>query len=147
MDDIRLLPLTEHGDLTQLYLSAGLEIAEGWAALCHPVFSAAACQGDQILGGATVSRRFDRLVLDYLAVESSVRGLGLGKKLMKRCLEYAREAGEQPLWIAAKEPEFYLHLGAEETKDTALLEDCRRCPAYGESCQPKELIVYLKEDK
>ena len=146
MDDISLLPVPEHGDLTQLYLSAGLEIAEGWTALCHPVYSVVARRGDQILGGATVSRRFDRLVLDYLAIEASARGFGLGKRLMKRCLEYARKAGEKALWIAAKEPEFYLHLGAEKTEDIALLEDCRYCPEYGISCQPKELVFYLKEE-
>ena len=146
MDELRLLPVPEHADLTQLYLSAGLEIAEGWTAICNPVYSVAARLGDRILGAATVSRRFDRLVLDYLAVEPSAQGLGLGKKLTKRCLDYAREAGETALWIAAKKPAFYLHLEAEETEDTALLEDCRRCPEYGNSCQPKELVFYLKEE-
>ena len=102
-------------------------------------------RGESLLGAATVSRRFGRLVLDYVAVKGEARGLGLGKRLTDCCLAYAREAGENALWIAAKEPEFYKHMDAEETEDTALLADCRRCPDYLRACRPKELVFYLKE--
>lgn len=145
MDEIVLLRETEHGKLTSLYRSAGLEIGSDWIEVCHPVYSVAARRNGELLGAATVSRRFDRLVMDYLAVEPAARGLGLGRLLTARCMGFAGEAGEKALWIAAKEPEFYLHLKARETEDTALLEDCRRCPEYEKDCKPKELVFDLKE--
>ena len=145
MDEIRLAPEPEHEALTGLYRSAGLEIGEDWINENHPVFSAAARRGGALLGAATVSRRFRRLVLDYLAVEPEARGLGLGKALTERCLDFAREMGADALWVAAKEPGFYTGMRAEETEDTALLADCRRCPDYERNCWPKELVFYLKE--
>lgn len=145
MDKIRLEREADHGALTALYRDSGLEIGETWIEDDHPVFSVAARRGESLLGAATVSRRFDRLVLDYVAVKGEARGLGLGKRLTQCCLAYAREAGENALWIAAKEPEFYRHMQAEETEDTALLADCRRCPDYLHACSPKELVFYLKE--
>ena len=145
MDELCLLPEEKHDALTGLYRSAGLEIGEDWIEACRPVFSVAARRGGTLLGAATVSCRFRRLVLDYLAVKSEARGLGLGKKLTERCIDYVRQAGETALWIAAREPEFYKRLGAKDTEDTALLEDCRHCPDYRKNCQPKELVFDLKE--
>ena len=145
MDKIVYAEEKEHENLTELYRSAGLEIGEGWTEVCHPVFSIAARQDGMLLGAATVSRRFRRLVLDYLAVEVPVRGLGIGKKLTELCLDYVRGIGGSALWLAAREPEFYKRLHARETEDAALLSDCLRCPDYGKDCAPKELVFYLKE--
>lgn len=145
MDEVCLLPEREHGALTALYRSAGLEIGDDWIEACRPVFSVAARREETLLGAATVSRRFRRLVLDYLAVAGEARGLGLGKTLAEACIDYARQAGETTLWIAAREPGFYKRLGAKDTEDTALLEDCRRCPDYEKDCRPKELVFDLKE--
>ncbi len=145
MDEIRLEREPDHKVLTALYRDAGLEIGGSWTEDNHPVYSVAARRGEALLGAATVSRRFERLVLDYVAVKDEARGLGLGRYLTECCLSFAREAGETALWIAAKEPEFYKHMNAEETDDTALLADCLRCPEYLRNCRPKELVFNLKE--
>jgi ribosomal protein S18 acetylase RimI-like enzyme len=145
MDKIVYAEEKEHEKLTEMYRTAGLEIGEGWTEVCHPVFSISARQGGALLGAATVSRRFRRLVLDYLAVEVPARGLGIGKKLTELCLDYVRGIGGSALWLAAREPEFYKRLHARETEDAALLADCLRCPDYGKDCAPKELVFYLKE--
>ncbi len=143
MDEIRLRREAAHEILTALYRDSGLEIGESWTRENNPVFSVTARRGEALLGAATVSHRFDRLVLDYLAVKPEARGLGLGKRLVESCLGYARGAGETALWIAAREPEFYRHLNAEETEDAALLADCLRCPDYLKECSPKELVFRL----
>ncbi len=145
MDELRMEREADHRALTALYRDSGLEITEGWIRDNHPVFSVAARKGAMLLGAGTISRRFDRLVLDYLAVREEARGLGLGKRLTECCISYAREAGEDALWLAAREPGFYEHLNAKNTGDTALLEDCRRCPDYLRNCWPKELVFDLKE--
>ena len=134
MDKIVYAEEKEHENLTELYRNAGLEIGDGWTEVCHPVFSIAARQDGMLLGAATVSRRFRRLVLDYLAVEVPVRGLGIGKKLTELCLDYVRGIGGS-----------YKRLHAREMEEAALLADCLRCPDYGKDCAPKELVFYLKE--
>ena len=145
MSEIVLREESGHGAFTELYRSAGLDIGENWQETCHPVCSFAARRDGALLGAATVSRRFDRLLLEYLAVEPEARGRGLGKALTALCKGYAAAMGEKELWIAAREPGFYRKLGAEETEDRALLADCARCPDYHKSCEPRELVFYLKE--
>ena len=134
-----------HGAFTTLYRTAGLDITDDWTERYHPVFSVTARREGKLLAAATVTRRYDRLVLEYVAVEADARGRGLGKELTGRCILYAVQAGEKGLWIAAREPDFYRKLGAEDTEDSALLEDCRRCADYQVSCEPKELVFRLKE--
>ena len=146
MADITIQAEAEHGAFTTLYRTAGLDIDDDWTERYHPVFSVAARREGKLLAAATVTRRFDRLVLEYVAVEPEARGQGLGKELTGRCLAYAAQAGEKSLWIAAREPGFYRKLGAEETEDTVLLADCRRCADYRVSCEPKELVFHLKEN-
>ena len=146
MAEITIQAEEAHGAFTALYRAAGLDITDDWTENYHPVFSAAARRDGKLLAAATVTRRYDRLVLEYVAVEPEARGRGLGKELTGRCLAYAAQAGEKSLWIAAREPAFYQKLGAEETEDTALLADCRRCADYRVSCEPKELVFHLKEN-
>ena len=142
MAEVLLRREEEHGAFTALYRAAGLEIGDGWEEICHPVFSAAVRRGNELLGAVTVSRRFERLLLDYLAVVPAARGQGFGRMLTERCLRFAREAGERSLWLASREPGFFKAVGASETEDTAVLEDCLRCPEY-RNCRPKELVFYL----
>ena len=104
MDKIVYAEEKEHENLTELYRTAGLEIGEGWTEVCHPVFSISARQEGMLLGAATVSHRFRRLVLDYLAVEVPVRGLGIGKKLTELCLDYVRGIGGSRNSINASMP-------------------------------------------
>ncbi len=146
MAEITIQTENGHAAFTSLYRSAGLDITDDWAALYHPVFSVTAQREGALLAAATVTRRFDRMVLEYLAVEPEARGHGLGKLLTGRCLAYAAGAGETSLWVAAREPGFYRRLGAEETEDSALLADCRRCGDYQVSCHPRELVFHLKEN-
>jgi len=107
------------------------------------VFSVAAREGDRLLGAATVCRRFGRLVLDYVAVIPEARGIGLGKTLTKCCMEFARGEGGDMLWLAARTPVFFQALGAEESEDNILLEECLRCPDYCRVCEPKAMILRL----
>ena len=135
----------EHSRFTELYRSAGLEVGDNWTETNHPIISFTARRNGLLLGAATVSNRFGRQVLDYLAVIPESRGTGIGRRLTEMCLDFARERGETKLWIAAKKPGYYRKLGAHETEDTVLLSDCRRCPEYRRSCDPEELVFHLEE--
>jgi len=132
-----------HDTFTDLYRTSGLEIDEDWVTACHPVFSVAAREGDRLLGSATLCRRFGRLVLDYVAVIPEARGLGLGKTLTESCMEFAHSEGADMIWLAARTPGFFRALGAEESEDNILLEECLGCPDYSRGCEPKAMVLKI----
>ena len=132
-EEITLREERDHGRFTELYASAGLEIEEDWVRICGAVMSVAAWRGRVLLGAAPVSRRFDRLVLDYIAVLPGERNSGVGKLLVDRCLAYAKERGEGALWLAARTPGFFRAIGGVETGGEAEDGECP-CP-----CGRKEL--------
>ena len=144
-EEIRLREETIHGAFTELYRASHLEIEDGWEGACHPVFSVSARQGGALLGAATVSRRFGRLVLDYVAVWPEFRVMGLGRRLVEACADYAREQGAALLWLAARTPGFFRALGAAETGGTELLGECIGCPDYGKDCRPVEMVIRISD--
>ena len=135
----------KHDAFTELYRASELEIDDGWEAECHPVFSVSARRDGALLGAATVSRRFERLVLDYVAVWPEARVQGLGRALVAACAGYARREGEPQLWLAARTPGFFRAIGAEETGGAELLSECRGCPDYGNGCQPIEMVIKIQD--
>ncbi len=141
---LRISREADHGAFAALYAAAGLEIEPGWEELCHPVFSVSARRGERLLGAATVSRRFERLVLDYIAVEPEARMLGIGRKLTEACREYAAAQGAEELWLAARTPGFFRALGAKETGGELLLSECLACPDYRAGCEPKEMRFVIE---
>lgn len=139
MAEITLRREKEHAAFTELYRAAELELGENWTKANCPVFSVAAREGAKLLGAATVSRRYGRLILDYIAVWPEARGRGLGRKLAEACLRYAAEEGEAALWLAARNASFFRAMGARETGGRELLADCRTCPDYETVCRPMEM--------
>ena len=135
----------EHGAYTELYRASRLEIDEGWERELNPVFSVSARRGGALLGAATVSRRYDRLVLDYIAVQPEFRVKGLGRALATACADYARREGEAELWLAARTPGFFRALGAAETGGETLLGECLDCPDYGKDCRPIEMVIKIQD--
>ena len=95
MDKITIQAETRHAAFTELYRSSGLEIGDDWTETNQPVYSVSARRGGALLGAATISRRFGRMLLDYLAVQPEERGRGLGKMLTEHCVDYAGKAGEK----------------------------------------------------
>ena len=142
-EEIRFQAETAHSTFTELYRASGLEIEEDWEKECRPVFSVAARRGTDLLGAATVSERFGRLVLDYIAVWPEFRVKGLGRRLTEWCADYARKKGEEKLWLAARTPGFFRALGAAETGGTELLGECVGCPDFGNECHPIEMIIQI----
>lgn len=134
-----------HGTFTELYRASGLEIGADWEKECSPVFSVSARRGTELLGAATVSRRFGRLVLDYIAVWPECRVKGLGRRLTETCADYARKQGETSLWLAARTPGFFRALGAAETGGNELIGECLGCPDYGKACRPIEMVIHISD--
>ena len=71
----------------------------------------------QVVAALTGDVLWDWLYIDELWVDESLRGTGLGKKLMEQGESYARSRGFSGLWLWTQSwqaEEFYLGLGFKE---------------------------------
>jgi GNAT superfamily N-acetyltransferase len=69
-----------------------------------------------ILGGITGSAKLQCLFIQYLWVDESIRGTGMGKKLLKQAEDYAAEKNCRLIKIdtfSFQAPNFYKSLGYE----------------------------------
>lgn len=141
---VRLERTEDHRRFEDFYERSGLEIDKsGWLEYNRPVRSVAAWEDGQFRGAATVSHRFGKYILDYIAVSEDSRGRGLGRLLAEDCLEQCRDAGCGEVFLAAREPLFFRALGAVPAGTDELLEECRGCRDYMKSCRPVEMKFVL----
>jgi amino-acid N-acetyltransferase len=81
-----------------------------------------------------------------LAVRKEYQHLGIGKRLVKRCLAEARGLGVRRVFVLTYQPEFFKKLGFAPTDKSELPQkiwgDCVRCPKFPE-CDEHALIVTL----
>jgi GNAT superfamily N-acetyltransferase len=69
---------------------------------------------DEFQGAVVVQRVFGQMHFKYLFVEEKFRDQGIGKQLMQKGIEYAREKGCSFAYLETcsyQAPEFYAHLG------------------------------------
>lgn len=81
-----------------------------------------------------------------LAVKETHQGSGIGKSLVRKCLEDARKLGVHKVFALTYRPEFFKRLGFKEI-DRAKLphrvwEDCRKCHKFPE-CDEHAVILGL----
>ncbi len=126
--------VTDHKILTEFYISCGLEIENGWEKEMNPIKSIAVFENNKILCAATISKRFDKTVLDYIGVIPSMQKKGIGKILFN---EITKDRGE--IYITAKNQGFFKKLGFSEIDDSDLLAECSLCPQKNVNCFPKAM--------
>ena len=127
----------ETEELSRLYAESDLELGKNWAETA--VFSFACREGEELLGAATVSFRFDCYILDFIAVAPAKRKSGVGRALAECCVEECRSLGAEELWLQARTPAFFRKIGAVETGGKMLLSECLTCPDYNKVCSPVEM--------
>ncbi|MGQ9587732.1 MAG: GNAT family N-acetyltransferase [Thermoplasmata archaeon] len=85
--------------------------------------------------------------VDWLAVESGMRGKGLGSALVRRVEEEAKMRGCRKLYTVARAPVFFEKLGfriaASDDSDGPTMSNCQRCPQYLKSCFPAIVVKSL----
>jgi len=85
--------------------------------------------------------------LEYVAVENSMRGRGIGAALVARIEDEARAAGLKELWAKARLPGFYERLGYKVLSETGRgaksLKGCESCPQYHVTCTPAMVVRRL----
>jgi amino-acid N-acetyltransferase len=79
-----------------------------------------------------------------LAVRKEYQHLGIGKKLVRRCLAEARSLGVRRVFVLTYQPDFFKKLGFVPTDKSELPQkiwgDCVRCPKFPE-CDEHALIL------
>lgn len=126
--------------LEEFYEENGLEISESGEIppllYCRGIY-----ENGVLLAAATVTLKFEKKVLDYIAVRPEFRKQGLGECLLSDIFAKIMEAGSDRLWLVAKTPAFFSAVGAKETKEgTELLFECNGCEMRGIQCNPKIMV-------
>ncbi len=129
---MEFVKVDDHKILTEFYKNCKMEIDENWISIMNPIKSIAVFDDGKILCSATVSKRFNKTVLDYIGVDESLRGRGIGKKLLDEILKTEKE-----VYLSAKNYGFFKSQGFIETEDNDLIKECLNCPQYQNNCFPK----------
>lgn len=81
-----------------------------------------------------------------LAVSSDYQKLGIGRKLVKRCLKEANELGIKRVFALTYTPDFFKKIGFKNIDKAKLPQkiwgDCLKCPKFPE-CDESAVITYL----
>ena len=95
--------------------------------------------GDHIIGTIMLGKEENQFVLHAVAVDPILRKFGLGRVLVKKAMEKARELGAEKVVLIGRAPEFYRRLGFTEIKpeDSPLEFECLTCPQFQVSCHPQ----------
>lgn len=138
---VRLESTTEYDRIIQFAMEQGLEydpeeqqdfsdIVGAWK-IVQP--------GDYIIGTAMLGYEDGHYVLHAIAVDPVLRKFGLGRVLVKKAMEKARQLGGKEVVLIGRAPEFYSKLGFTEIKpeDSPLEFECLTCPQFQVSCHPQ----------
>jgi amino-acid N-acetyltransferase len=81
-----------------------------------------------------------------LAVRREYQRMGMGRKLVKRCLADARAMGTRRAFVLTYQPDFFRKIGFTDIDKSDLPQkiwgDCIRCPKFPE-CDEHALIITL----
>lgn len=102
----------------------------------------------QILGCCALHITWEDLAeIRSLAVKREAHGRGIGKKLVLRCLEEAKELELKKVFVLTYQVEFFKKLGFKEIDKTLLPHkvwtDCLNCPKFP-TCDETAMIKHLE---
>ena len=104
--------------------------------------------GDHIIGTIMLGYEEGHYVLHAVAVDPVLRKFGLGRILVKKAMEKARELGGDEVVLIGRAPEFYSKLGFTEIdpENSPLEFECLTCPQFQVSCHPKIMKYEIPAD-
>lgn len=129
---MEFVQVNEHKILTDFYKNCKMEIANDWVLTMNPIKSIALFKENKIIASATLSKRNQKTILDYIGVDESLRRTGLGKKLLQEILK-----NEKQVYLSAKNYGFFKSQGFMETEDNDLIKECLSCEQYNKNCFPR----------
>lgn len=82
-----------------------------------------------------------------LAVRRESQRMGIGRRLVRRCLSEARSLGIERVFVLTYQPDFFRKLGFSDIEKSSLPQkiwgDCIRCPKFPE-CDEHALMLNLR---
>lgn len=82
-----------------------------------------------------------------IAVSREYQGIGVGKKLVRRCLKEARNLGVKKVFALTYAPEFFKEIGFEEIDKNTLPQkiwgECLKCHKFPE-CDESAVMISIK---
>ncbi len=102
-------------------------------------------ENEKLLGGAVLAKREGEFIIDGIAVDASLRGAGLGNRLLEIVLDEARKRGGKTLALVARAPDFFKKAGFYpiSTENSPNFFECKTCPQYMKTCFPELLRINL----
>ena len=138
---VRMESTTEDERLVQFGIKQGLEYDEDEIRDYSDIVGAwkITQPGDFLIGGCMLAKEEGHFVIKAVAVDPVLRKFGLGRILVKKAMEKARELGAEEVILIGRAPEFYRKLNFEtvEPEDSPLEFECLECPQYRVSCFPE----------
>ena len=137
--------ITDETPLIDFYIKNGLEYSDSdeistdlvkcWKA--EEV--KAETQNVRLVGGCTLARREGRYICDGIATDPSIRGSGVGKRLLMKMLDEVRNLGGDSIYLVARAPGFFTKLGfmSIRREEAPTFFECFSCPQYGKTCYPE----------
>lgn len=105
-------------------------------------------EGEQIQGVCALHVLWEDLAeIRSLAVRADFQKAGIGKRLVKTCLNEAERLGIARVFALTYYPEFFKKVGFRDTDKSKLPQkiwgECLRCPKFPE-CDESAVIIDLK---
>jgi N-acetylglutamate synthase-like GNAT family acetyltransferase len=138
--DDELVEMREVTDLEavrRLALEAGLEDGP----FEDIVFTCGFFEGENLKGCAALRDRGGVFSVEWLAVDSGMRGRGLGRLLVRRIEAESKSRGAGRIWALARAPAFFQRIGyrivPQEESPGPTVTNCLKCRQYNSTCFPK----------
>ncbi len=134
-----------HNDLIVFYRKNGLEVSDDIKAQDGAVLSLVYKDNGSLLAAATLSVRQDIYILDYIAVDESLRRSGVGSTLLKEMLSKAKALNAKHIYLTARNPEFFKSQGFSEgsPQGVDMNADCIGCPQFANGCTKLPMAIEL----
>ena len=96
---------------------------------------------DEIVAGICLAFRENEYIIDGIAVDGSLRGLGIGQEILDIAKDEVRKRGGDKIFLVAKAPGFFKTQGyvTIEQEEAPLFYECAECPQYKVDCFPERM--------
>lgn len=97
----------------------------------------------RLVGAFVLALRDGEYICDGIAIDETLRGAGLGRKLLKLGLEETAKRGGERMYLVARAPEFFRKNGfvTVPRQDAPNFFECKTCPQYGITCHPEVMRI------
>ena len=146
MDNYRICETEEYEKLVPFFIENELEFTEEDAeevptdlVKCWEI-----TDGDgRLVGAFVLARREGEFICDGIAIDESLRGTGLGSRLLELGIEETLRQGGERMYLVARAPEFFRKNGFVTVPrgEAPNFFECLTCPQYGVSCHPEVMRI------